>query len=676
VTLHDATRAIFALKEGESLTLGSDGAADLVLTGPGVAPVHARILRRQGALGVQDLDTEAGTFVNGAEVRGLVPVRTGDTLRLGGVEWRIARDAGAADVAATAADTPRSPRAVHGMAVTLDGVTVTVKTASLLRQRPKDILKDVSIHIAPGEFVGILGASGSGKSTLIKTIAGLAAPSAGRILLDGRSVGPYELQKDRRIAYLPQDVIIHEQISARHALGYIAELKGHARSRDALEQAVVDATAKTGIAERLDVPIRRLSGGQRKRAALAAELIGDPRLLLLDEATSGLDPATEGEMMRLFRSLADEGRTVVCITHFPNRLALCDRLIYLMDGHVVFCGTPTELRELFGTQSIEEVYLAQGGRSADEWRQAFDASPAGAAARQAFSAAMVSGGPRAGGKASIEGPAAAPSAQPDAITQGLTLVRRYFALQRADWPNLILLFLQAPAIALMIALSYGSVRANFYELQAADTKEVIFLIVIAVLWCSGMAAVREIVKEQSIVRHEVRFGLRLMPYLLSKVALLSLLALAQAAVLLWLVRHFTELTGGFAVQFTVLAVTSAVGLALGLLVSAAVGSSERAMTVLPVVLIMQAIFSGGISRPEGAVKLISQITVPAYWSLDGIRSTFSTGLTFATYPNAPGHFQPPILGTGGPLWLDLAALLLHGTAFCALAYWVLHRRFR
>jgi hypothetical protein len=163
---------------------------------------------------------------------------------------------------------------------------------------------------------------------------------------------------------------------------------------------------------------------------------------------------------------------------------------------------------------------------------------------------------------------------------------------------------------------------------------------------------------------------------LSKVALLSMLALAQAAILLWWVRHFTELTGGFPVQFTIIAVTSAVGLSLGLLVSAAVGSSERAMTVLPVVLIMQAIFSGGISRPEGAVELMSQIAVPAYWSLDGMRSTFSTGLTFATYPNAPGHFQPAILGVGGPLWLDLSALLLHGTAFCALAYWVLHWRFR
>jgi ABC-type multidrug transport system ATPase subunit len=638
--------------------------------------LHARIVRRDGALGVQDLDTDAGTFVNGIEVRGLAPLRTGDSLRLGGVEWRVEREVAAAERAASSAHLPSPARAVHGMSVTLDGVTATVATGGLLRRRTRDILTDVSLHIAPGEFVGILGASGSGKSTLIKTIAGLVATSNGRILLDGRPAAPHELQKDPRIAYLPQDVVIHEQITARHALGYVAELKGEAHSRRGLAQTVVDAAAQTGIADRLDVPIRRLSGGQRKRAVLAAELIGDPRLILLDEATSGLDPATESEMMRLFRSLADEGRTVVCITHFPNRLALCDRLIYLMDGQVVFCGTPADLHQLFGTDSIEEVYLAQSSRGVDEWRRAFEASPAGSAAEQSLGAAMTAAEPRLAEEAGGWSRAPASSVRPSGVAQGFTLLRRYFALQRADWPNLMLLFLQAPAIALMISLSYGSIRADFFELQAADTKEVIFLVVIAMLWCSGMAAVREIVKEQSIVRHEVRFGLRLMPYLLSKLALLSMLALAQAAVLLWLVRYFTELTGAFPAQFAVIAVTSAAGLALGLLVSAAAGSSERAMTVLPVVLIMQAIFSGGISRPEGVVELISQATVPAYWSLDGMRSTFSAGLTFATYPNAPGHFQPPILGVGGPLWLDLLALLLHGAAFCALAYWVLDKRFR
>lgn len=225
----------------------------------------------------------------------------------------------------------------------------------------------------------------------------------------------------------------------------------------------------------------------------------------------------------------------------------------------------------------------------------------------------------------------------------------------------------------MVVVTYGGIRVDFVEQHAAPTKEIIFLLVIATLWCSGMAAVRGIVKEQALVRHEVRFGMGLLPYLLSKLMLLPELALAQAAVLLWVIRYLTELTGGFAIQFVVIAVTATVGLTLGLLVSAV--SSERAMTVLPVVLIVRAIFSGGIAWLTGVVELLAQMAVPAYWALDGIRSTFTRTLVRATYPNAPGTFMPPILGGGGPVALDLLALLIHGTVFSVLAYLVLRFKF-
>ncbi|MBN2886827.1 MAG: ATP-binding cassette domain-containing protein, partial [Chromatiaceae bacterium] len=466
------TRAISQLAEGQSITVGSGDAADVLLTGDEVAPLHARVTRWRGELKVRDLDSDAGTFVNGIEVRGLMPICAGDTLRLGRLELRIG---GAVPSETPSAHVPVvMPRVAEGMSITLERATVSVTAGGLLNRPERDILKEASIHIAPGQFVGILGASGSGKSTLIKTIAGLVSISAGRILLDGQPVSAHELQKDRRIAYLPQDVVIHEQITVRRALGYIAELKGAGSSARALAQIVAGVAEHTGLTDRLDVPIRRLSGGQRKRAALAAELIGDPQLILLDEATSGLDPATEGEMMRLFRSLADEGRTVVCITHFPDRLALCDRLIYLMDGQVAFVGPPAELQHLFGTPSIEEVYLAQASRSVGEWRREYEASPAGQAAVHELGAAVAAAAAPDGAASASRASTPAHDSRAGGAAQLFTLLRRYFALQRADWPNLLLLFLQAPAIAFMIALSYGSIRADFFELQAADTKEVIF----------------------------------------------------------------------------------------------------------------------------------------------------------------------------------------------------------
>jgi hypothetical protein len=369
--------------------------------------------------------------------------------------------------------------------------------------------------------------------------------------------------------------------------------------------------------------------------------------------------------MRLFRSLADEGRTVVCITHFADRLALCERLIYLMDGRIVFCGPPADLRAHFGTASIEEVYIAQNAATADEWRARFDQSPAGAS-HQAVQTAGLS--------LSFNAAETSPVSGVPVLSQFITLLRRYARVQLADWMNLLLLFGQAPVIGLMIGLTYGDIRADFAELHAARTKEVIFLIVIAVFWCAGTASVREIVKEKRILDHETRFGLEIPPYLISKLSLLSFLTLAQTAILLLVVRHFTGLTGSFAPQFAILALTSVVGLALGLHVSAGARSSEQSMTLLPVLLIMQAIFSGGLAGLGGAIEWFSRIFVSAWWSLDGLRSTFDPSLTHATYPRAPGDFQPAVLGMGGPIWLDLLVLAAHGAAWTAVCLLLLQSR--
>lgn len=177
---------------------------------------------------------------------------------------------------------------------------------------------------------------------------------------------------------------------------------------------------------------------------------------------------------------------------------------------------------------------------------------------------------------------------------------------------------------------------------------------------------REIVKEESILRHETRFGVRLLPYLLSKLLLLGVFALIQACFLLLIVRRFIGLTGLFESQLIVLAFASVVGVVLGLLVSSFAGTSERAMTSLPVLLIAQAIFSGGLARLEGAVRVFTQIFTPASWSLNGVWGTFDSSLKNATYPGAPGHFQPHILGPGGPLIWDLLALFLQATLFAGI----------
>lgn len=656
--------ALARLRDDGEVVLGSGGGADVVVVGDGVDARHARVARRGGSHFVSDLDSRVGTFVNDVEVRGAVALRPGDRLRLAGVEIAIPDPlpGRARPVRAETGD----PMKTRGMAVALVGITKRVAIREGVRAVSRDILRDVTIAIRPGEFVGILGASGSGKSTLMNILAGNVEPSVGRVLIDGRSVGAGDLRRDRRVSYLPQDVVIHAALTPLVALGYIAGLKGLAADIEGRRRAALAALDRVGLGDRADVAIRRLSGGQRKRVALAAELLGDPGLILLDEATSGLDPATEGEMMQLFREMAEEGRTVVCITHFPGRLDLCDRLIVVAEGRLIFCGTPEETRGFFAVQDIEDVFARQRARTAEQWQGLFLDSPAGLASRTA----RREGGPDHGAHT---GPHP-DHVRPSAWRQAVDLTTRYGRIQLSDPRNLLLLLAQAPVIALLIGGTFGDIRVEFAELHAADTKQVTFLLAVAVLWCAGTGSVREIVKEVPILRHERRMGVGLAAYLLSKFVVLGTLALMQTLILLVIVRSSTRLSGLPDVQFAVLGLTALAGVGLGLAVSALSATSERAMTVLPVILIGQAIFSGGLARLKGWARLVGLVFAPAYWALDGLRATFATDLLNATYPGAPGHYQPPILGPGGPWLVDLLALACQLAVFLIMTHRLLARR--
>jgi ABC transport system ATP-binding/permease protein len=655
--------ALGKLKNGQSLVIGTHAGSGLNVVAPGVEKQHARVLRRETELLVQDLDSSTGTFVNGQEVRGLVALRAGDRLCLGSLEVVIPAGASSPVNGSVSLVAPIDLGQSAALAVSMSRAVKTIKGASGAGGSTRNILDDVSFQLEAGEFLGILGASGSGKSTLVKSLAGLVDLTEGAILLDGAQVSTQSLRNDRRIAYMPQDVVIHEALTSRLALEYIARLKELGNSALERRQLVLDALSRVDLAEHHGTPIYRLSGGQRKRAALAAELLGDPKLILLDEATSGLDPATEAEMMELFRALAREGRTVVCITHFPGRLHMCDRLLYLMKGKCVFDGTPEQLKRFFGVTTIEGAYTSEDAHKPAEWQAEFRKSSVGQSAAGRLPAVPAGQEPIAALSLASNGA--------QRLRQASVLTARYARLQGADFKNLLLVFAQAPAIALMLAVTFGSITSRFAEQHASDTKQVIFVLVVAVLWCSGTAGVREIVKEAPILAHETRFGVGLAPYLVSKLGLLGLISLTQTFVLLWTVRYFTELTSYFGVQFLVLALTGLVGVALGLLVSAVSGTSERAMTVLPVLLIAQAIFSSGLARLTGGVKVLAQLLVPAFWSLDGLKSQLSSDLLNARYPGAPGQPQPPILGADGPLVFDLLALIIQGALLVGTTYLVL-----
>lgn len=230
----------------------------------------------------------------------------------------------------------------------------------------------LNFEIAPGSFVGLLGPSGSGKSTLLKACCGLEAPTQGKVLYNAQDLYASLVSWREQIGYVPQDDIIHQELSVTKAIDYAARLRLGPTLPVARRKALVTRVIhEVGLQDRAKLTIRRLSGGQRKRASVAVELLKRPGILFLDEPTSGQDPQLEEAMMRLFKSIAKEGTTVVVTTHAMASIELLERVILLQAGQLVYDGPPIELLDFFEVRSYEAVYKQLAKANPGEWGTRF-----------------------------------------------------------------------------------------------------------------------------------------------------------------------------------------------------------------------------------------------------------------------------------------------------------------
>jgi ABC-type multidrug transport system ATPase subunit len=223
-----------------------------------------------------------------------------------------------------------------GVAISAVGVTRSLRGGRV-------VLRDVSLTVRPGELVAVAGASGAGKSTLLEVLAGLCKPEAGRVLLDGVDLATHPHAFRSSLGWVPQDDTVHTELPLRRTLLYAARLRLPGAGPTVIDAAVDDAISTLELSNVADVRVSALSGGQRKRASIAADLLTRPRVFFLDEPTSGLDPATANGLMRTLRRLADSGVTVVFTTHSIPDLASCDRVVFLAaGGHLAFDGRPAD----------------------------------------------------------------------------------------------------------------------------------------------------------------------------------------------------------------------------------------------------------------------------------------------------------------------------------------------
>jgi ABC transport system ATP-binding/permease protein len=513
------------------------------------------------------------------------------------------------------------------------------------------LLQPTSLTLEPGELVAIVGPSGSGKSTLLKTLGGITPASAGTVTVLGEDVG----LRQADIAYVPQDDTLHHLLSIEEALTFAARLRlpeGH--TAEEREAAISGVLEQVGLEDIRDRRIGNLSGGQRKRAAVALELIGGPELLLLDEPTTGLDPGLERRLMELTRDLADRGQGVLLVTHATQSLELCDRVaVMAAGGRLAYLGPPEEAPAAFGVERIEEVYAKLADEAERDERPQQRADSPIAPPRPASSRAI----PRR-----------------RILPQVRVLIRRYALLFVRDRRNATILAAQVVILGLGAALLFHSdvfAYTEFGEAEhAAQSAQLIFLMVTVALWFGAISSVRQVVAERSVLRRELATGVRTEAYLLSKAIVLGAVTALQTVLFVWIVFALRPLGQPppnaelHVIQICVL--VGWVGMGFGLTLSAFARSENQATSFLPLILLPQLLFAGAIVTTKDLGQPIQWLShlIAAQWGFAGVGNAIGMNARIAADPDfaVVSRYSSNFFNHGE---LQVAIALLAMIAVCA-----------
>jgi len=651
------------------LTVGRLPDNDVVLDDLLVSRRHAELHRTGPSWRIVDLNSGNGTFVNGTRVT-TADIGPRDVIGIGHALLQLHGDR-----LVSAEDT--------------GDVGFTVQGASVTTDSGKTLLRDVSFALPARSLLAVVGPSGAGKSTLLNALTGARPADVGEVRYAGRDLYAEYDELRHRIGLVPQDDVLHPQLTVRRALRYAARLRFPTDVTEAdREHRIDEVLAELNLGGQVDQRIDTLSGGQRKRTSVALELLTKPSLLFLDEPTSGLDPGLDKSVIQTLRGLADGsdartgkpsfgsdarngtpsfgsdartgkpsfgGRTVVVVTHSVLNLDLCDRLLVLAPGgHVAYFGPPREALEYFRTPDYAEMFqllervpgeqLAAGYRRSRQHVQ--------------YVAQPTMGMPRIVERAA---PAAA-KRQQGFGTQLSVLCRRYLAVIAADRQYAVFLLalpLVLAALARLVPGGSGLSTSEALLLREFQPSQLMLVLILGGALMGIAASIRELVKERPVYARERAIGLSLPAYLVSKLLVLGAVTGLQAVVftLLALVgRRMPDsavlLGSGLWEVLLAVAGVTVVTMLLGLLVSAGIGNADRAMPLLVAVLMIELVVSGGLF-PVFDRPVLEQLAwlVPSRWAFAMGAVTADLNLTARDGPD--------------PLWTHDAAHYLLGAGVLA-----------
>jgi ABC transport system ATP-binding/permease protein len=610
------------------IQIGRSPDNDVVLGVSQVSQFHAQIEKVGQRYKVKDLESTNGTFVNDVRIKTESWLAPNDTVRIGPYRYVMGTEA---------------------LAQFDDSVDLRVEIIGLNKWVRKDlnILQDISLAFQPREFVVVVGQSGGGKSTLVDAVAGYRPATHGQVTVNGTNVYEnFEAIRDI-IGFVPQKDIIHMELSVFDALDYTAQLRMPPDTTKAERHQRVEEVMETlDIAHRRDNQILQLSGGQQKRVSIGVELLTRPGLFFLDEPSSGLDPGTETALMHLMRQMADQGRTIILITHATKNVFLADKVVFLArGGYLAWFGPPDEALAFFdqyrsdndrriSAMEFDQIYAVLEDESKGtpkEWAERYRQN----SAYQNYVATPL--GDKAGSAASAPvntETRALPEKQKkvSALRQFFILSKRNLKILVKDRFSLVLMLAASPLMGMMSVLLASVLGKQPYEFMTGDMTNItisLFLLTIYAVMIGGLSQMREIVKEGDIYKRERLVNLKILPYVLSKVWVAAALALYQTAA--YMIIHFLayDMPGGafeFGLMFISLTLATLAGMMLGLF-SSALSPTANAAPLIVILLMLPQIVLGGVLVPMP--KALSAVT-STRWAFQGFIGTLGVGSDIAS----------------------------------------------
>jgi ABC transport system ATP-binding/permease protein len=629
-----------------SVSIGRATDNDIVIHDLLASRRHATLVATAAGTEIHDTHSINGTFVNGAPVDQAL-LADGDVVTIGNVDLVFS--------GGTLVRSAETEAATRTGGLDVHAVTWTIEDN-------RTLLDNISFTARPGTLTAVIGPSGAGKTTLAKLIAGYAQPTAGVVTFDGHNIHAEYASLRSRIGVVPQDDVLHHQLTVKQGLGYAAELRLPPDTTKAERREVVFQ-----VLEELDLPwqadtrVDKLSGGQRKRASVAMELLTRPSLLILDEPTSGLDPALDRQVMTGLRQLADAGRVVLVVTHSLSYLGVCDQVLLLAPGgKMAFCGPPSQIGPSMGTTNWADIFSAIGG------------DPHGAHLR--FLERVKPAPPRPDGEKPAK---TGRSPRTSLRRQFSTISRRQVRLITADRGHFVFLALLPFILGTLSLMVPGNVGFGIADVRGTTPNEpaqIVMLLSISAIFMGTALTVRDLVGERVIFRREQAAGLSASAYLVAKIIVYSVAAAVQTAVLTAVVvigkgpptRGAVVLGNPTLELYATLAATAVVAAIMGLALSAAATSQDQILPMLVITVMLSFVFCGGLIPVSGRMVL-DQLSwlMPARWGFGVSASTVDLRTT------------APLTPANETLWihrlnwwvLDMAALLFLGIVLAAFTRW-------